>query len=82
MLREPGATGSAARVRFLDEREGVVMASGVSTSEASWAPAAGARRARVLPLRPEGGILEVCKRCAVVGNQVERMFVALRIDSR
>ena len=49
----------------------MVMASGVSTSDGSWASAAGARRARVLPLRPDGGMMvlpmemstdKICKR--------------------
>lgn len=55
---DPGATGSDALARFLEERDGVVMASGVSTSEASCASVAGARRTRVLPLRPEGGMVD------------------------
>lgn len=42
------------------------MASGVSASDGSWASAAaGARRARVLPLRPEGGIFQIWKETVV-----------------
>ena len=54
-----GAAGSAGLVRFRDERDGGVMFSGVSMSEGSWGSAAGARRARVLALRADGGMLAV-----------------------
>lgn len=51
------------------------MASGVSTSEPSCASAAaGARRARVLALRPEGGILRE-SRCRVVEVSVVKSLV-------
>ena len=56
-----GAGASLPRARFLETREGVAMASGVSTSEGScWVSVAGAPRrvaARVLALPRDGGML-------------------------